>query len=264
MNIVKIGGGSKLNLAAICDDLAQLEGSTVIVAGANALRADLAERLGSEIQTVTSISGVASVFTDEAAMDLLIMAYAGLRNKALVSLLQQRGVNAIGLSGLDGGLIRAKRNRGIKIMQDGKKRLLRDFSGKPFEINTDLLNTLLQQGYTPVITVPVMDEQGIAVNTDNDEIVALLSHSLQAERVFQLIEAPGLLVDAANEDSLVSELSAEGLEAWQERVEGRMKRKIIALNKLYRDQQRPRVYLCDGRVEQPLKRALEGAGTVIS
>lgn len=264
MNIVKIGGGSTLNLAAICDDLAQLGGATVIVAGANARRADLAKRMGCDIKTVTSISGVSSVFTDESAMDLLIMAYAGLRNKALVSLLQQRGVNAIGLSGLDGGLVRAKRNRGIKVKQDGKKMLLRDFSGKPFEINADLLNSLIQQGYTPVITVPVLDEQGIAVNTDNDEIVALLSQTLKAERVFQLIEAPGLLVDAADEKSLINELSAEGLEAWQERVEGRMKRKIMALNKLYRGDQRPRVYLCDGRIEQPLTRALEGAGTVIS
>jgi acetylglutamate/LysW-gamma-L-alpha-aminoadipate kinase len=264
VNIVKIGGGAALQLEAICNDLAQLEGPTLVVAGANALRADLATRLGTEVKTVTSLSGVTSVLTDENAMDLLTMAYAGLRNKQIVSLLQQRGVNAIGLSGLDGALIRARRNSGIKVKRDGKKMLLRDLSGKPVEINTELLHMLLSQNYTPVITVPVLDEQGIAVNTDNDDIVALLAQHLQASRVFQLIEAPGLMVDVNDPQSLVHELSAEGLEAWQARVEGRMRRKIMALTKLYQNDQRPTVHIVDGREPQPLTRALQGQGTVIS
>lgn len=263
MNIIKIGGGASLDLDAICDDLVNLDGPNLIVAGANALRAELADRLGVEVQTVTSISGVSAVLSDDQALDLLTMAYAGLRNKAIVSLLQQRGINAIGLSGIDGALIRAKRNRGIKVRRDGKKLLLRDRSGKPFEVNTELLNYLMTAGYVPVLTVPVLDEAGIAVNTDNDNIVALLAQSLHASRVFQLIEAPGLLVDFNDEHSLVSELSAEALEEWQSRVDGRMRRKIMALHKLYQGSNRPQVHLCDGRQAQPLTRALAGAGTVI-
>lgn len=263
MNIIKIGGGATLDLNAICDDLATLSGPNIVIAGANALRAQLADQLGTPIKTVTSISGVSAVFSDDNALDLLTMAYAGLRSTQLVSLLQQRGVNAIGLSGVDGGLIRAKRNRGIKAMQDGKKMLLRDRSGKPFAANTSLLQQLLRDGYTPVITVPVIDETGIAVNTDNDEIVALLARELNATRIFQLIEAPGLLIDHKDQASLVSELSAEGLDAWQERVDGRMRRKIIALSKLYQINQRPTVHLCDGRLTQPLSSAISGAGTVI-
>lgn len=262
MMIVKIGGGAALDHEAIASDLAGYREPMVLVHGANAARDALAEQLGRPRRVVTSLSGFDSVLADEPALDVMMMAYSGLVNKRLVACLQRHGINAIGLTGIDGGLVRGRRNRGIRTLQDGKKMVLRDLSGKPEQINTDLLRLLLDAGYTPVLTVPILDEDGVPVSTENDDVVALLQDALQADRIVQLIEAPGLLQDPADPASLVSGLTADELGAWQDRVQGRMRRKIAALNRLF-THHRPRVYLADGRVPAPITGALSGRGTCI-
>lgn len=262
MIILKIGGGAAIDLDAVARDISAIAEPVVIVHGANAYRDQLAEDLGKPVKTVTSISGFSSVLTDEDTIDMMMMAYAGLRNKRLVEALQKVGVSAVGLSGIDGNLIEARRNRGIRVMQNGKKMMLRDLSGKPKRVNTHLLSLFLENGYTPVLTVPVLDEQGNAVNTENDEVVALLQEALKADRVVQLIEAPGLLQDPANPQSLVKQVSEMELEAWEGKVAARMKRKIRALRKLF-EHGEPTVYIADGRAENPVSQALAGEGTTI-
>jgi acetylglutamate/LysW-gamma-L-alpha-aminoadipate kinase len=260
--LVKVGGGAAINLAGIASDLSELEARCVVVHGANAARDDLAARLGSPTRTITSASGVESVFTDDAALDILTMAYAGLVNKRFVSLCQQHGVNAIGLCGVDGALVRGRRNRGIRVVENGRKRLVRDASGKPEIINTELLELLLGAGYTPVVTVPILDEDGRAVNTENDSVVALLQKSLSVKRVVQLIEARGLLRDASDPQSLVHEMSFTALEAWQEVAGGRFRRKLMALSDMASTGCES-VLIGDGRSEHPLRETLSGKGTVI-
>ena len=153
MIIVKIGGGASINLKNIVADLAELEEQFVIVHGANALRDQLAKDLDKPKKVVTSVSGYASVFSDETALDIMMMAYAGLRNKRLVELCQQHGINAVGLSGLDGKMIQGQRNNGIRIKEGDKLKIVRDFSGKPRSINMHLLKLLLDNSYIPVLSV---------------------------------------------------------------------------------------------------------------
>lgn len=262
MVIVKIGGGATINLAGIADDVAARPGPCLLVHGANALRAALGAALGAPPRVITSVSGTSSVYTDEQALDLLLAAYAGIRNKRLVELLQQRGVDAIGLSGVDGRLVQGRRNAGIRVRQDGKVMLVRDRSGKPAGVNVGLLHLLLDHGLTPVLTVPIADENGCAINADNDEVVAVLARDLGAHRVVQLIEAPGLLADAADPGSLISPLPREELRSWAQRAEGRFRRKLIGLDKLAR-LGGVWIVVADGRGAHPLADALAGNGTVI-
>ena len=267
MLIVKIGGGEAINLAGVVADLKELIDSTseqvIVVHGANALRDDLAIRLSIPRETVTSVSGYQSVLSDEQTIDLQMLAYAGLRNKRLVEMCQSAGVNAIGLSGLDGGLIKGKRNNGIRVKDGEKVRLIRDFSGKPKEINTELLMSLLNSGYVPFLCVPIMDENGIAINSENDDIVALLTSAVSADRVVQLIEAPGFLENADDLGSVVKEMTSVELAAREGQTRGRMKRKMLALRKLFADAN-PTVFISDGRVDNPVRDALAGAGTTLS
>jgi len=262
MTIVKIGGGAAINLPAIVADLESIEGPFLIVHGANALRDEIATVHNRPKKVITSLSGYTSVYSDSTAIDLIMMAYAGLRNKRLVELLQQNGINAVGLSGLDGRMVSGRRNRGIRTMQDGKKVLLRDFSGKPHTINLELLHLLLDREYTPVLCIPIIDEDGYAINSENDDIVALLQNELQAHVVFHLIEAPGLLDDVEDPGSLVSQLTSSDLATREQEVEGRMRRKILALRKLFHNGS-PIVYIADGRSETPIRDALAGRGTRI-
>lgn len=267
MLIIKIGGGENINVQGILEDVAELvqEGKQIVlVHGANAIRDDLAQRLGTPTKTVTSIKGFESVLTDEAAMDVMLMAYSGLRNKRIVELGQRVGLNAIGLTGLDGGLIRGEQNRGIRVEENGKKKILRDFSGKPVEVNAQLLTMLLDAGYTPVVTVPVLDpEKGIALNTQNDSIIATMAAQMKAEAIVDVFAERGLLEDRHDPSTLISRLTKEEFAQYVQKTEGRMRRKVYGMHQAL-EAGVQKVVFGDGRSHlNPLKQALEGAGTII-
>lgn len=263
MLIVKIGGGEAINLPAIVADLAELKKEPmVIVHGANALRDRVAAKMGFEKRILVSTSGYSSVFSDENALDAILMAYSGLRNKRIVELCQQHGINAVGLTGLDGRLICGRRNLGIRVRENGKTLIKRDLSGKPAEVNAGFLLLLLERGYTPVLTIPIADENFVAINSENDDIVSLLQQVLSAGTVIQLIEAPGFMDDVDDPSTLRATLSRAQVAEMEKRTEGRMKRKMHALNKLVQSSV-AKVIICDGRTGHPVRDALAGAGTWI-
>lgn len=262
MNIIKVGGGEAINLTGVAGDLAELGEPAVVVHGANALRDELGERLGAPKRVLTSVSGYSSVYSDDRALEMIMLAYAGMRNTQLVELCQRAGVNAVGLTGLDGRLIQGRRNKGIRVRRGGKTVIERDRSGKPVAVNGALLRTLLAGGYTPVISIPIADQHGIAINSENDDIVVALHAELRARRVIQLIEAPGFLERAGDESSLLAELDAAALDRFEAEAGGRIKRKLRALKDLVA-QGEVEVILCDGRVEHPLRAGLAGQGTRI-
>jgi acetylglutamate/LysW-gamma-L-alpha-aminoadipate kinase len=262
MIIIKIGGGKTINTKAIIEDLSKLSEKFIIVHGANASRDELAENLNKPKKVITSASGYSSVFTDEDSLDIMMMAYAGLKNKRMVEMCQQAGINAIGLSGIDGKVVQGKRNNGIRIKENGKLRIVRDFSGKPKNINTELLNLLIDNGYTPVLCVPIIDENNFAINSENDDIVSVLKDAMDADKIISLIEAPGFLDDVNDPNSVVKSMSKDELELREKQVDGRMKRKILALRKLFR-QGEATVHISDGRTEAPITDALNGKGTII-
>ncbi len=211
---------------------------------------------------LTSASGYTSVFSDQAAIDVIMMSYAGLRNKRIVELCQRNNINAVGLTGLDGRLVQGERNKGIRVRENGKTLIKRDFSGKPRRINTDLLRLMLDNGYCPVLTIPIADENGFAINSENDDIVTQLATALEIDTVIQLIEAPGFLDDPADESSLVESMSLAELNTREVQVEGRIKRKLLALTRLCSGG-KTHVIIADGRGEHPVEDALNGKGTHI-
>ncbi|CAB1078859.1 acetylglutamate kinase [Alkalispirochaeta odontotermitis] len=262
MIIVKIGGGAAINIPGIIEDLAGLDEPYVIVHGANALRDKLAEDLGQPKQVLTSVKGYTSVYSDENLLDVMMMAYAGLRNKRIVELCQQHGINAVGLSGLDGKIVQGKRNKGIRVYQGKKLKIVRDFSGKPRTVNARLLRLLLDNGYVPVLTVPIIDEVNAAINTENDDVVRVLQQALAADTVINLIEAAGFLENQDDPASLIERIPSAQLEAREQQVEGRMKRKMLAFRKLF-EHGASKVIISDGRSDHPVADALAGKGTVI-
>jgi len=262
MILIKIGGGEAINLNAAINDLAEQSQPFIIVHGANVLRDEIAKKMGFEKTVLTSASGYSSVFSDQDTIDAILMSYSGLRNKRIVELCQQQGINAVGLTGLDGRLIQGERNKGIRVRENGKTLIKRDFSGKPRSVNTELLNLLTDNGYCPVLTIPIVDEKGFAINSENDDIVARIARALEIDTVVQLIEAPGFLDNPDDETSLVNQMSLVELNQRETEVEGRIKRKLLALTKLC-DGGKTKVIISDGRGEQPITNALAGAGTHI-
>ena len=124
------------------------------------------------------------------------------------------------------------------------------------------MRLLLDNGYVPVLTVPIIDEQNTAINTENDDVVRVLQQALAAETVINLIEAPGFLADKDDPASLIKAIGAAELEAREQQVDGRMKRKMLAIRKLF-EQGATKVIISDGRSEHPVRDALAAKGTLI-
>ncbi len=263
MYLIKVGGGAAINLEGIAADLAVLNLPSIVILGANAIRDEVAGKLSVPTEVVTSVSGYSSVLTDRSMMDAIMMTYAGLRSQRFVELCQRQGVNALSLSGLDGAVVRARQNRGIRVRQAAKVLIKRDFSGKPTQVNGPLLQLLLAQGYTIVLTIPLLGEDGAALNSENDDIVTALHATLSAERIIQLIEAPGFLDDPSDPETVIATLSRADLVDREQQSSGRIKRKLMALRKLF-DGDPVEIIIADGRVAQPLRQAMHGHGTHIS
>lgn len=262
MLLIKIGGGESINLEAVIADLATLDEPFMIVHGANVLRDRLTEKLGMKKTILTSVSGYSSVYSDQDAIDVIMMSYAGLRNKRIVELCQRSDINAVGLTGLDGRIVQGERNKGIRVRENGKILIKRDFSGKPRSINAELLRLLIDNHYCPVMTIPIADENGFAINSENDDIVVKIANALEIDTVIQLIEAPGFLDDPQDESSLVERMNLAELSVREAQVKGRIKRKLLALMRLCASG-KTRVILTDGRGEHPVANALDGRGTHI-
>jgi acetylglutamate kinase len=110
--------------------------------------------------------------------------------------------------------------------------------------------------------VPILDEENRAINTENDEVIALLARSLRPEVVVQLIEAPGILDDTTPPGRLLPTLGREEIARREAKSSGRFRRKLIALGRML-DEGCRRVVVGDGRVPHPLRAALACEGTVI-
>lgn len=266
MIIVKVGGSEGIDLDKVCDDVAALmkEGQRLILVHGGSHRTnEVATALGHAPQFLTSPSGYTSRRTDRKTIEIFEMVYCGEVNKGIVERLQQRGVNAIGLSGIDGRLWEGPRKKVIRAVINGRKRVIRDdYTGKVVRVNTSLLNTLLDAGYLPVLTPPAISYEGEAINVDGDRASGATAIALKADTLVILSNIPGLLSDFPNEDSLIRHIAHADIEEAKVHAVGRMRIKLLGAKEAL-DGGVKRVILADARVDEPIKRALAGEGTVI-
>jgi [amino group carrier protein]-L-2-aminoadipate 6-kinase len=123
--------------------------------------------------------------------------------------------------------------------------------------------TLLEGGYTPVVSPLAVSEAGEALNVDADRAAAMLAGGMQAETLVLLTAVPGLLRAFPDEGSLIKSLARNQLEQALEFAQGRMKKKVLGAGEALTGGV-GRVIIADGRIENPISKALAGNGTVIS
>jgi len=266
MIIVKVGGGAGMNYAALCDDLAVRWGAgerLVLVHGGSDETNRLAEQLGHPPRFVTSPSGYTSRYTDRTTLEIFLMAAAGKLNKLLVERLQQRAVRAVGLSGLDGRILEGQRKAVIRIIEDGKQKILRDdWTGTIERVNIELLRLLLDHGYLPVIAPIASSTAGEALNVDGDRAAAAIAGALAADTLLLLTNVPGLLRSFPDEDSLIRHIPRGEIAEYLPLAQGRMKKKILGAAEALAAGT-GRVILGDARVPTPISAAIQGQGTVV-
>lgn len=264
--VVKLGGTEGVDFSAICQDVVGLlkQGQQIVlVHGGSAEANALGEAVDYPPRFVTSPSGFTSRYTDRKTLEIFVMAVNGKMNTLLVEQLQRLGVNAFGLSGVDGRLMQAKRKAAIRIIENGKRKILRDdYTGKIELVNEGLLQTLLDGGYTPVVAPMAVSEKGEALNVDADRAAAMVAAALNVDTLLLLTAVPGLLKKFPDETSLIKTLSQSQLETAIEYAQGRMKKKVLGSQEALQGGV-GQVIIADGRVASPIREALAGKGTVI-
>jgi acetylglutamate/LysW-gamma-L-alpha-aminoadipate kinase len=267
--VVKVGGSEGIDYDAVCYDVAEIVRAgrrLILVHGGSSQTSILAQTLGHPPQFITSPSGYTSRLTDLRTLEIFKMVYCGKMNKSIVERLQAADVNAIGLSGLDGGIWRGPRKKvSHAVDADGRKRVIRDnYTGKVERVNSALLRRLLDDGYLPVLTPPALSDEGEAINVDGDRAAAETAKAMQATDLLILSNVPGVLARFPDESTLIPRITPDRIETVaRDHAEGRMRIKLLgAMEALAGGIQR--VILADARVKRPITSALDGNGTVIA
>jgi acetylglutamate/LysW-gamma-L-alpha-aminoadipate kinase len=274
--VVKVGGARAVDPAGALGDIATLVaddgetgGSDIVLAHGGSTAVDeTLERLGIEPEYVETPAGVVGRFTDSETMEVFEMVLPGLLNTELVAGLQSEGVDAVGLSGVDGKLLFGPRQSAVRVLDGGKRKIRRgDHSGSLREVNGHLLETLLADGYTPVVSPPMAGAEGddgtvTPVNTDADRAAAAIAGELDATLVL-LTDVPGILADPDDVTTLLERVETpEDWEQLETAAEGFMGRKVMAIEEAL-EAGTPRAIVADANADDPVRSALDGSGTHI-
>lgn len=234
--VVKYGGNAmkneslKMNVMRDIALLSEVGIHVVLVHGGGPEINLMLDKVGKE---TTFISGLRH--TDEETMDIVQMVLAGKTNKDLVSLLGQLGARAVGLSGMDAGMIKARKYE----VEEGDL----GFVGEIEQIDETLILDVIEKGYIPVIASVGCDEHGHSFNINADTAASSIAAKLHAENMILVSDIPGVLLDASDETSLLSTI-------YLHEVEGLKQSGIICGGMI------PKVDCCALAVKESVRRAV--------
>ncbi len=261
--VVKYGGNAMINedlKAAVIQDL--------VLMSCVGIRVVLVHGGGPEIESMLKRVGVASRFvnglryTDEETMEIVQMVLCGKVNKDIVALVQRAGGKALGLCGLDGGLLQGGR------LKSGGEDL--GLVGDVTAVNVEPLLEAMAKGYVPVVSTVALgvgEDAGSSLNVNADTAAAKIAAALGAEKLVLMTDVSGILRDVRNPDSLIKEMKRGELDALVK--EGIVSKGMIPKTECCRTALEggvAKAHIIDGRVPHALLVELftdEGIGTMI-
>jgi len=256
--VIKYGGNAMIDEGLkmqVMEDIALLwliGVKVVLIHGGGPEISETMKKLGKKAEFVNGLR-----VTDRETVDIVQMVLAGKINKTLVSLVQMKGGHAVGLSGIDGGIIEAK-------MKDPAL----GYVGEITKIRTQPITDLLEKNYIPVISTVASDRQGNTYNINGDTAAAYIAGALQAERLIMMTDINGVLRDKDDPSTLIREMTVEQAKGLYDEgiISGGMIPKvdccIEAINEGVSN-----VVIMDGRVPHAILMELltdEGAGTMVT
>jgi [amino group carrier protein]-L-2-aminoadipate 6-kinase len=264
--VIKMGGsilkdGASSELVADLKTLAE-EHKLVLVHGGGAEVTETASKLGKEQQFIVSPQGFRSRYTDRETMEIFTMVMAGKINKQIVSALQSQDIQAVGLSGFDGALLKAKRKKRLIIVDErGRKKVIDGgYTGKITEVEVDLLGLLLERDYVPVVTPIAMSEEFEPLNVDGDRTAAVVAGALKAERLILLTDVEGLLLNGKPVPKITAAEAEDALSSIGKGMSTKVHAALEALAQGVKE-----VLVTSGVKKQPISSALKHeSGTVMT
>ena len=255
--VVKYGGN-----AMVSEELREQVMEDIVLLWLVGVRVVLVHGGGPEISEMMSRLGKKPEFvdglrvTDQETVDIVQMVLAGKVNKTLVKLLEVKGGKAMGISGMDGGLIEAK-----------MKRAELGYVGSITGVNIEPVMDLLEKGYIPVISTLGCDREGNTYNINGDTAAAYIAGALGAERLIMMTDIAGVLRNKNDPSTLIPELTiGEAIKLFEQNViAGGMIPKVeCCIDAIHRGVER--VIIMDGRVPHSILMEIltdEGAGTMV-
>ena len=255
--MVKYGGNAMINPTLkqqVMEDIVLLwliGVKVVLVHGGGPEISETMKRLGKQAQFVGGLR-----VTDKETVDIVQMVLAGKVNKDLVNLLQMKGGHAMGLSGIDGGILEA-------VMKDEAL----GYVGDVTKVRTQPITDVLEKNYIPVISTIASDRQGNTYNINGDTAAAYIAGALGAERLIMMTDIAGVMMDKDDPTSLIPNITISQAEKLKEQgiISGGMIPKVDccveALNAGVNN-----VVIMDGRIPHSILMELltdEGAGTMV-
>ena len=256
--VIKYGGNAMIN-----EQLKQQVMEDIALLWLIGVKVVLVHGGGPEISQTMKQLGKESVFvdglrvTDQETVDIVQMVLAGKVNKSLVNLIQMKGGHAVGVSGIDGGIIEAT-------MKD--ERL--GFVGEITKIRTQPITDLLEKNYIPVISTLASDRQGNTYNINGDTAAGHIAGALGAERLIMMTDIAGILRDKDDPTTLIPHVTIDEAKALYEEgvVSGGMIPKVdCCIEALHHGTKH--VVIMDGRIPHSILMELltdEGAGTMVT
>ena len=256
--VIKYGGNAMVNeqlKQQVMEDVALLwliGVKVVLIHGGGPEISQTMEKMGKKPAFIDGLR-----VTDQETVDIVQMVLAGKVNKTLVNLLQMKGGHAVGLSGIDGGILEAT-------VKDEKL----GYVGRITKVRTQPITDLLEKGYIPVISTVAGDRQGHVYNINGDTAAAVIAGALEAERLIMMTDIAGILMDKDDPSTLIPHVTVSQAKELYETgvVSGGMIPKvdccIEAINHGVKH-----VVIMDGRIPHSILMELltdEGAGTMVT
>ena len=255
--VIKYGGNAMIN-----EQLKQQVMEDIVLLWLIGVKVVLVHGGGPEISETMKKLGKQAVFldglrvTDKETVDIVQMVLAGKINKTLVNLIQMKGGHAIGISGIDGGVIEAKmKNEAL------------GYVGEITKIRTQPITDLLEKNYIPVVSTVASDRQGNTFNINGDTAAAYIAGALGAERLIMMTDIAGILMDKDDPSTLIGSITVEEAKKLYENnvISGGMIPKVDCCIEAL-EHGVNNVVIMDGRIPHSILMELltdEGAGTMV-
>ena len=256
MITIKIGGSVVDGLhPSTISDLKKVseQEKVILVHGGGKEVTKISEALGKEQKFIVSPGGIKSRYTDKETVEIFTMVMSGRINKRIVGMLQKNGINAVGLSGVDGKIIQAERKKKLIIINEKGRKMIIDggYTGKIHDVNATLVRSILDQGYFPVISPIAISEEFDFLNVDGDRAAAYVAGKMQSDKILFLTNVDGLLMD----DKLVEKISLIEAKKILPRIGFGMEKKVLAATEAL-EMGVKEALIANGQRENPISSAI--------
>ena len=226
----------------------------VLVHGGGKEVTNIATKLGKEQKFIISPSGVKSRYTDKETAEIYTMVMSGKINKAIVGMLLRQDIKAAGITGIDGGLLKAERKKKLLIIHEKGRKMAIDggYTGKIYAVDPSLLDTLLDNEYVPVVSPIALSEEFDFLNVDGDRAAAYVAGGVKANKVMFITNVSGLMLDG----KLVTNMTLEQAKVALPKIGYGMEKKIIACTEAVEMGVKEAI-IASGQVENPISSAIQ-------